>query len=116
MTFLTGRSLIFSWEKQDMLSYFECLHCGLITPTDSITPKCRGCGHGTGVLHTKEPDKTGKKHGEDPNGRGGGPPKPKGAARVLAALNGMTGLRAAIQRLDDDALPGAAAGASQAAG
>jgi len=38
-----------------MPRYFECLHCGVITEVAATPPKCRNCGHGTGVLHTRDP-------------------------------------------------------------
>ena len=37
------------------MSYFECVHCGSVAPIDAMPPKCPRCGHGTGVIHLKEP-------------------------------------------------------------
>jgi len=39
-----------------MPSYFQCLHCGVVTPVEEAPPKCSKCGHGTGVLHLQNPE------------------------------------------------------------
>ncbi len=88
-----------------MPRYFECLHCHLITPVEATTPKCPRCGHGTGVIHSMNPEKAGQKKGDEPKITGGGATKPDGSSRILAVLKETTGLQATIPA---DALPGAA--------
>ena len=39
-----------------MPSYFECLHCGAMTPVEEASPKCSQCGHGTNVIHLQKPE------------------------------------------------------------
>ena len=48
-----------------MPSYFECLHCGVVTPVEEAPPKCSQCGHGTGVIHLQNPESIEKGQGEN---------------------------------------------------
>lgn len=61
-----------------MLRYFECLHCGTVTPLEGLPVKCPSCGHGTGVLHEQDPREKmpGENGAED--GHSGKPGDPSG--------------------------------------
>jgi len=37
-----------------MAQFFECLHCGLETPLLDAPAKCPQCGHGTGIIVSKD--------------------------------------------------------------
>ena len=54
-----------------MSKFFECVRCGVVTPVESSPPRCRNCGHGTGILHLKDPRGDSRKGGE--NGETGRP-------------------------------------------
>ncbi len=69
-----------------MARYFECLHCGAVTPVEETPPKCRRCGHGTGVIHAQKPETIDRKSGQDrrtsERDRRGGP---EGTSNMLTA-------------------------------
>jgi hypothetical protein len=70
-----------------MPSYFQCLHCGIVTPIEASPPKCGTCGHGTGVVHSQKPESLEGDKGEqskptDPN-------EPAGMSGMLPALEGL---------------------------
>ena len=51
----SGPLNVTSSQGTPMPSYFECLHCGVVTPVEASPPKCGQCGHGTGVIHLEKP-------------------------------------------------------------
>jgi hypothetical protein len=60
------------------MPYFECLHCGIVTPVEITPPKCSSCGHGTGVVHQNKPsmpDRAAEKQQQQQ-------PRPPGAGRA----------------------------------
>ena len=58
------------------MPYFECLHCGNISPVAAMPPKCPVCGHGNGIIHKNEPPSAGseseKRIKKEPREPGGG--------------------------------------------
>jgi len=69
-----------------MTQYFECLHCGTFTPVASASPTCKKCGHGTGVIHLKEPEESDSKVEWDKRDSANGKKTEDPAAMLESAL------------------------------